>query len=240
MHELHVAAGGFVAGELIGYTAEVLIAAGLLALTLRAVRLPGASRANVIFAGCAALWSVGGLAHLTFSVAGVPGGLLFARTAAAAQYIGAAFFPIAILAAWRPYALRAGHQKTLRILESAGLVAATAISCALLYESVTGTRGSLILSQHLTSVNATVLLCCGAAVSLRRASTPRAVFVPSLLILIAVTGAALLIPVAVHRSLGGIGAMLPESVIRRWSSYCFAPSSCSRDSDMPTFSSATA
>lgn len=212
MHELHVAAGAgaFVAGELVVYTAETLVAVVLLALTLRALRLPGASGANVIFAACAVLWSGGSLVYLAAIAAGTPRGSTLARIAEAVPFAGAAAFPIAMLAAWRPFAARAGKQRTLRILEYWARISAAAIVLLLLYESLFRAGPGLIMPEHFTAVNATILLSLGAAVSLRRPFTPHAVYVPSLVIIGAVSGAAVLVPVAIHGLFPRhLGAMLP-------------------------------
>src|SRR5205823_2041178 len=84
------------------------------------------------------------------------------------------------------------------------------IALALLYESIYGSAKELIHVQHFTAWNATMLLALGAAVSLRRSSTPRTVYVPSLVIIAAAAGAAVLIPIAHHASFAnGLRAMAP-------------------------------
>jgi two-component system LytT family sensor kinase len=211
VHELHAsaAAGPFFAGELIVYTAGLLMAILLLALALRALKLPGASAANGIFAVCALFWSAGGLACAALLASGTPRDLAMARVAEAVQFLGAAAFPIAILAGWRPLARHAPQTRTFRILELLARISAGAIALALLYESIYGSPGGLIHAEHFTAWNATILLTLGAAASLRR-STPRPVYVPSLVILIAAAGAAVLIPIAHHASFAGdLRALLP-------------------------------
>src|SRR5882724_5322866 len=58
---LHGTPGAYITGDLIGYTAGLLITLVLLVLTLRSAKLPGTPVANIIFAVCGLLWSAGGL-----------------------------------------------------------------------------------------------------------------------------------------------------------------------------------
>src|SRR5262245_60915015 len=88
----------FFAGDLIGYTTGLLITTLLLVLTLRAARLPGTPRANIVFAACGLLWSAGGLLHAGALAAGHPDSSFIALVTQALQYTGAAAFPIPILA----------------------------------------------------------------------------------------------------------------------------------------------
>jgi two-component system LytT family sensor kinase len=205
VRELHAtaAAGAFFAVDLIGYTAALLISVLLLVLALRALKFPGASEANIIFAACGLFWSVGGLAYAGLLASGTPGTLTPARLAEAAQFLGAAVFPVSILAAWRPFATAPRRKGALLILHLLAWVSAAGMGLTLLYETLSGSAQGLIYAEHLTAWNATILLCLGAAVSLRRSSTPRAVFVPSLVIIAAAASATVLIPLAHHTSLGG-------------------------------------
>jgi two-component system LytT family sensor kinase len=216
VRELHATAGlgTFFAADLVGYTAGLLMTALLLALTLRALRLPGASAANVIFAACALLWSGGGLAYAALLASGAPRAVTLAPAAEAVQFLGAAAFPIAILAAWRPFATRPGQKRALRILQLLARVSAAGIALTLLYETIFGSLQELIHAEHFTAWNATILLCLGAAASLRRSSAPRAVFVPSLVIIAASAGAAVLIPVAHHASLRAPGPAIGNHVLQ--------------------------
>jgi hypothetical protein len=53
----------YIAGQLIGFTTGLMITLLLLALVLRAWRLPGTPFANTIFVLCALAWNTGGLAN---------------------------------------------------------------------------------------------------------------------------------------------------------------------------------
>src|SRR5580698_3840784 len=95
---------GGLTNELIHYTTSLLITAVLLVLTLRAARLPGTPRANILFAGCGIFWSAGGLARVLLVASGMPHTARAVLVAQACQYSGAAVFPIAMLLVWRPFA----------------------------------------------------------------------------------------------------------------------------------------
>jgi two-component system LytT family sensor kinase len=202
VRELHIsgAAGAFFAADLVGYTAGLLISALLLVLTLRALRFPGTSSANVIFAACGLLWSTGGLAYAALLAAGTVGASALIRAAEGTQFVGAAAFPIAILAAWRPFATLPRQQRALWIVELLARISAAGIALTLLYEITLGSPEGLIHAEHITAANGTILLFLGAAVSLRRSSTPRSVYIPSLLIIVAVACTAVLIPITHHGS----------------------------------------
>jgi two-component system, LytTR family, sensor kinase len=203
VRELHVsaAAGAFFAADLVGYTAGLLISVLLLVLTLRALKFPGTSAANIIFAACGLFWSAGGLGYAGLLVAGTVRTSTLTRAAEGAQFLAAAAFPIAVLAAWRPFAMLARQQRALSLLELLARISAAGIALTLMYEITLGSPAGLTHVEHFTAWNVTILLLLGAAVSLRRSSTPRAVYIPSLLIIVAVTCTALLIPIAHHVSL---------------------------------------
>lgn len=185
----------FSAGDLIGLTTGLLITVLLLVLTLRAAKLPGTPRANIVFAACAFLWSAGGLAYAALAAAGMPLESRLVFVARAVQFSGVAAFPIPVLAIWR-------SPRVLRIAAClcAGLIA------VLLWSAALPPRTEMLA----TAYNAALLLLLGAVTSLRRDSTPRAVYLPSLVIVSAVCGAALTITFARHSNahLGAIGAHL--------------------------------
>ena len=112
----------FYAGDLIVFTTGLLITALLLALTLRAAKLPGTPLVNIGFAACAFLWCAGGLARSLCSAVGLSSGSHAALVSRAVQYSAAAAFPIAVLALWRPFAVtarqKAGADIELVVLES--------------------------------------------------------------------------------------------------------------------------
>jgi two-component system LytT family sensor kinase len=185
---------GSLTNELIHYTTSLLIAVVLLVLTLRAARLPGTPLANILFAACGILWSAGGLARILLVAAGSPA-ISSLTIVEAAQYSGAAIFPIAILAVWRPFAALP-WQKTM----ARGLLICAVISAAVLVAMLWSMRVSPVDLAQATAYNAGVVLALG-AVTLRRKSTPRAVYFPSLAIVGALCGAVLLMLPRHHRGL---------------------------------------
>ena len=187
--------GDFSAGDLIGLSTGLLITVLLLVLTLRAAKLPGTPRANIVFAACAFLWSAGGLAYAALAAAGVPAGSRAAFVARAAQFSGVAAFPIPVLAIWRAP----------RLLRIAGCLSAGLIAVLIWSSAATPHTAALA-----TAYNAALVLLLGAVTSLRRDATPRAVYVPSLVIVCAVCGTALTLTFAGHSTpyLAGIGGHL--------------------------------
>ena len=191
-----VSTNQYFAGDLIGFTTGLLITTLLLVLTLRAAKLPGTPRANIVFAICGMFWSVGGLMHTALLVSGVAGDSALALASRALQYTGAAAFPIPILAIWRPFAVHRWQKTAARVLQLSSWIAAAAIAVLLWFAPP-----SFVTVSRLTSYNAGLFIVLGAAISLRRDSTLRAVYGPSLAIVTGVCGAA--IAIALARSLMG-------------------------------------
>ena len=178
-------------GNLIGYTTGFLITLVLLVLTLRAAKLPGNPLANISFAVCAFFWSAGGLARAISLGSGISHLEPIPSIAFRVQYTAAAAFPIAILAIYRRFAVQDWRRKAARVLQIIAVASACAIALSLWLR--------LFPNHVLTTVttyNAGVLLVAGPLVSLRRASTPRSVYVPSFVILCAVATAAILALIA--------------------------------------------
>lgn len=190
---MHGTPGAYITGDLIGYTTGVLITLVLLVLTLRAAKLPGTPIANIIFAACGLLWSVGGLARTASLGSGMAqlGGI--ASVALSVQYTGAAAFPIAILAIWRRYALQGWQQKAARILNILAIASAAVIAFSWWFHLFPHS-----MLMMLTASNAGVLLVAGPLVSLRRATTPRSIYIPSYVILWAVVAVGILSLLAHH------------------------------------------
>lgn len=186
--ELHVAitSGSSLTNDAIHFTTSLLITAVLLVLTLRAARLPGTPLANILFAVCGIFWSAGGLARVMMLAAGMPHSAQWPHVARAVQYSGAAVFPIAILAVWRPFAALPWQKNATRALQICAGVSAAALVAALW-----SFRVSTATLTRATAYNAAVFLVLGAVVTLRRGSTPRAVFLPSMFIVAALGGAVL-------------------------------------------------
>ncbi len=198
---LHVTftTGASVAGDLIGYTTGLLIAVLLLILTLRAAKLPGTPLANIVFTLCALFWCAGGLAYTALLATGAPGENRSALLALAIQYSGAAAFPIPVLAVWRPYAVRAWQKTMARVLQLFAGFTAAAIAILLWSRALTDVALFPFDGvRHFIAYNATLLLVLGAVSLLRRQSTPRAVYLPSLAI--AVTAGAASIAYAIVRN----------------------------------------
>jgi two-component system LytT family sensor kinase len=183
---LHVSSGGLT-NDLIHFTTSLLITAVLLVLTLRAARLPGTPVANILFAVCGILWSAGGLVGVLLLAAGMARHAPEVMAARSVQYSGAAIFPIAILAVWRPFAALPWQKTAARALQICAAISAAAI-VAMLWSQ----RFSPAAMTRATAINAGIVLVVGAAVMLRRGSTPRAVYLPSMAIVAALAVAVLL------------------------------------------------
>jgi two-component system, LytTR family, sensor kinase len=186
-----VSTSAFYAGDLIGYTTLLLITVLLLVLTLRAARLPGSPLVNIGYAVCALLWCAGGLVRAACSAAGMSRQSHIALVAQAVQYSAVAAFPIAVLAVWRSFAVLAWQKTAARILYVTACLCAAAIALPFWVGVFHGFDPDLFAAYKLVAAcSAAVLLLLGAAMCLRRASTPRAVYMPSLAIVAAVCGAA--------------------------------------------------
>ena len=171
---MHGTPGASITSDLIGYTTGVLITLVLLALTLRAAKLPGTPIANIIFAVCGLLWTLGGLMRAASVGSGMAQLRGVASVALSVQYTGAAAFPIAFLAIWRRFAIQDWQRRAARILYIFAIASAAAIAFSFWLHLFP--RDILIA---LTAFNAIVLLVAGPLVSLRRATTPRSVYLPS-------------------------------------------------------------
>jgi len=193
---------GGLTNELIHYTTSLLITVVLLVLTLRAARLPGTPLANILFAVCGILWSAGGLARILLIATGSPA-ISSLMVTEALQYSGAAIFPIAILAVWKPFATLP-WQKTM----ARGLQICAVLSSAVLVAMLWSMRVSPVSLAPVTAYNAGIVLALGAA-TLRRESTPRAVYLPSLAIVAALgTAVLMMLPRQTRGLLPGLAAHL--------------------------------
>ncbi len=195
----------FYPGDLIIFTTGLLIAVLLLALTLRAARLPGTPLANIAFAACGVLWCAGGLAHAALSAVGMPRDSRFLLVAQALQSSGAAAFPIPILAIWRPFAVRSWQKTGARLVFGFACLAATTIAILLWAAPFAGAEPlPLNVVRHVTALYAALVLILGAVTSLRRDNTPRAIYLPSLAMVLTVCGAALTTVISWHSPTGTI------------------------------------
>ena len=187
--------------ELIHFTTSLLITSVLLVLTLRAARIPGTPLANIHFALSGVLWSAGGLARVLMLSAGVAATAPAMLWAFAVQYWGAAGFPIAILMVWRPFAALPWQKKACRVLQYYAVGSAAVLNGLLAAMAVMGVGWIAPASlSHATAYNAGIVLVLGAVFTLRRGSTPRAVYLPSLAIVAALSGASLAMAVTKRSS----------------------------------------
>lgn len=196
---MHATPGAYITGDLIGYTTGLMITLVLLALTLRAAKLPGTPIANIIFAVCGLLWSGGGLVKAACLGSGLAQLRGAASIATSVQYTGAAAFPIAFLAIWRRFAVQKWQKRAARILDIVAIASAAAIAFSFWLHLLP--RGTL---AALTAYNAGLLLVVGPLISLRRAVTPRSVYLPSISILCAVVATGILTVVARHWPTNGL------------------------------------
>lgn len=207
--------GSYFAGELIALTSALLITVVLLALTVRAAKLPGNPLANIVFAICALLWSVGGLMYAGLIAAGVPRSSSWLLAGRSIQYCAALAFPIPILSTWAPFAANPARRRVLGWLQIfAGLSAA--VLAIFVWSAPVILPAAL---RKLTVYNAAGMLAAGALIALKRRSTPRALYVSSWTIVAAIAATALMMTVHSHLSndlnpsLGGIGAHLVLLVV---------------------------
>ncbi len=200
---MHGPPGVYITGDLIGHTTGLLVTLVLLVLTLRAAKLPGTPVANIAFALCGLLWSAGGLVRAASVGSGIAQLRGLTPIALAVQYTGAAAFPIVMLALWRRYAVEGWQRRAARILEALAILSAAAITISLWFHLLPPGR----LTQ-LTASNAALLLVAGPLVSLRRATTPRSVYLPSYAIVYAITGSFIFLSVAQHARIRGVSEAL--------------------------------
>jgi hypothetical protein len=106
----------YLTADLIGFTAGLAVSLLLLALAIRAARIPGTPAANILLAACAVLWNSGGLAHGMVVAFGIPKEARAALLASAMQFTGPALWAVAMLAIWRPLAVKPWQQLAWRAL----------------------------------------------------------------------------------------------------------------------------
>src|SRR5262245_4503454 len=130
MHHPSIA-DAYVAGNLIGFTSGLVITVLLFALVMRARHLPGTPLANILIVLCALAWNAGGLARTIALVWGTTSATPLAAIAGAAQFSGAAVWPIPLLAIWRPFAARPLQRRLALLLLVVAIVDAAVIVLAL-------------------------------------------------------------------------------------------------------------
>src|SRR5262245_28542793 len=163
----------YVAGNLIGFTCGLVITLLLFALVVRARDLPGTPVANILLVLCALAWNAGGLTRTIALVWGSTSATRLAAIAGAAQFSGAAVWPIPLLALWRPFAARPLQRRLALLLLIVAIVGAAVIVLALWAEVLGFGVASPIVVKELTSFSAS-LLALGAVASLARPTSSRA------------------------------------------------------------------
>ncbi|MBI4909502.1 MAG: histidine kinase [Acidobacteria bacterium] len=188
----------FFAGELIAFTAALLITVILLALTLRAAKLRGNPGANIVFAVCALLWSAGGLTQAILIAMGVPNTDWQPITARFLQYCGVLAFPIPILAIWKPFASSSHKKAAIQVLQVAACLSGAMVAALVLWTPA----GLPIGLRRLTAYHDSAILAMGAIIALRRGTTPRSIYIPSWAIVTAICLAALIMSIDPRLSSG--------------------------------------
>jgi two-component system, LytTR family, sensor kinase len=184
----HILLGPYLTASQIGYAAGTAISILLLALTSRAVKLPGTPAANILFAACSLVWNLGGLAGAAAVTLGAPTGEAMARILLAFQFTGAAVWPISLLAIWSPLAALPNQRRNLRALQILAV-----LSCAVIvilfwsgvYENAS--REVFIARKDATACSQTILMALGMLLFRDRLAS-RSLRLPTLAILVGVFG----------------------------------------------------
>jgi two-component system LytT family sensor kinase len=122
----------YLAGELIGFSAGLLVSLLFLGLTLRAVRLPGTPIANVALSLCALVWMIGGLSRALVEVLGITFPPGTTHWPAAVMFTGMWLWPVPVLAIWHNHSTRRWQKIGCRVLQVfGGIAAATVIASAI-------------------------------------------------------------------------------------------------------------
>jgi hypothetical protein len=188
--------GYFLTASLIGFAAGTAISVLLLVLTVRAAKVPGTPVANILFAACALVWNVGGLACAGMITTGAPQHGLLERTLFAIQFTSAAVWPIPLLAIWKPLAFHSWQRKGCLALQALAMTSGVVIVILLWIGAFGGmSEKALILQKEATSYNATILLCMGIALFRNRLAS-RTMWLPLTAILAGVLGATLAIVIS--------------------------------------------
>jgi hypothetical protein len=178
------AVGPYVAGNLIGFSIGLVISILLLALTLRAARLPGTPVANIALAVCSLLWNVGGLADILT----IPPGSLNApdpgSIALAIQFTGAAVWPIPMLVIWRHLAQQRWQCICWRLLQVLAFASAAVIVTGIWAAAVGTPFLPIVGLKEFSAYDATFLQLSAAALLLRGSSVSRTLCFSSLVVLV--------------------------------------------------------
>ena len=172
------------------------------------------------FAICGLLWSAGGLAHATLLAVGLPADSRAVLTTQAVRYSGVGAFPIPVLTIWSPFAAGRWQRAAARVLQAIACISAASVAVLLwatAFSGVDPVPGDSV--ARFTTYNAAILLMLGALVSLRRRSTPRSVYLPSIVLVSAIAASCLTVAIIRHSSVlhphlaGAVGGHLVLLVI---------------------------
>lgn len=177
----------FIAGSLIGFSVGLAITVLLVIFTVRALRIPGATRANLQCAICALVWNAGGLGHSIVSALSPSKESSMEMFALAVQFTGAAVWPVPMLLAWSPFAVQRWQKAGMRVLTIVAFVIACVVVVALWADAIFHVgRGHEIGLKELTSFNASVVMISAAILVLRGGVHSRTTRLASLVILLGV------------------------------------------------------
>ncbi|MEW6733335.1 MAG: histidine kinase [Acidobacteriota bacterium] len=179
----------YIIGDLIGFSAGLVITVLLAVLTLRAAKLPGTPFANNLLALCSLIWNLAGLARVFVLLFGQTRESQPAIIAIAIQFTSGAVWPILMLSIWRDFAVLGWQKMASRILQIFAFLSATVIVFSLWSTTIFDiTLFSQENAKQLTSYNGSILLTLGAVVLLKSHLASRAVWFSSLTALFGVFG----------------------------------------------------
>jgi two-component system LytT family sensor kinase len=197
----------YLASELIGFTAGLIVSVLFLVLTLRAVRLPGTPLANVALALCALTWNFGGLAKAFTTVLGVafPSGTV--NWPATIMFTGMWLWPVPVLAIWLNHSARRWQQLGCCILQATGGLAALGVLSFHLAPGLLAATGLssddfMGLEKQLFSGYGLALLAFGTAMLVQDRPKSRAAWIAYVMILLGIFGSALTLLLHQTLSLG--------------------------------------
>lgn len=186
----------YLASELIGFTAGLVMSVLFLVLTLRAVRLPGTPLANVALALCALTWNIGGLAKTVTTVIGSPVPTDAVHWPAAVMFTGMWLWPVPVLAIWRNHSTRRWQRFGCGVLQAVGGLAALGVIGFHVAPGLLGVAGITAeefigFEKQLFSGYGGALLAFGTAMLVHDRPKSRAVWVAYVMILLGIFGSAL-------------------------------------------------
>lgn len=198
-----VPTSSYITGDLIGFTVGLAISVLLLALTLRASKLPGTPFANILLALCSLVWNLGGAACIVLLATGLPRGSRSETVAAALQFMGAAVWPIPMIAIWRASGTSRVQRIGCRVLLALASISAVVLTGLLWSNALVGVSPvAPLLVKEFTAYNGSFLLLVG-LILLRGALTSRTVRFASLATFFGVLGSTVSIIILEHVKVGG-------------------------------------